>query len=118
MADKVLSEEVERLQKLQQEQILSSSKHRRTDSGRLSTSSGDQTASREIYGSSPRRHKSRKHSGSQKESTVALCGVDQDDIFQREPANNLHTEALQALQVYHMLFLLHSLKLWAEIKVL
>lgn len=104
MADKALAEELEKLQKLQQEGILGSIKNGANVNAQLNTPGGAQVIS-EVSNSSSRimTRKRRRISGS----------VSQDDAMQREAAKNLYKETVYSnavvngQQVYQLI--LHTL---------
>ncbi|KAF3454272.1 hypothetical protein FNV43_RR04719 [Rhamnella rubrinervis] len=95
--NKVLSEEVERLQKLQ-EGNLSSSKHRRIDNVELSAPGDAQIESRELSDSSTRSktQKRMRYSGSGTD-VIMPSGGGYDADMQRESAKDLHKEALSSM---------------------
>lgn len=95
MADKVLSEEIERLQKLQNEGHLGSSKLRVTDNEQLSTPGDAQIESRELSDISTtcRNRKRSRHSGSDTDVDTTQ-GLAYDPAMQRESAKDSHMEAV------------------------
>lgn len=95
MADKVLSEEVERLQKLKHEGHLGSSKLRVTDNEQLSTPDDAQIESRELSDISTRsRNRKRiRHSGSDTDVDTPQ-GRGYDTAMQRESAKDSRMEAV------------------------
>lgn len=90
MAVKALTEEVERLRKLEQEEIVSYSKHSKTDYLQLSTPSDAQTESGKLDG---RTHKRRRYSRSETEDVIMPCGTDNDTGVLGESAKDMHKEA-------------------------
>lgn len=91
MADKALSEEVERLQKFHQERISSCSKDDKKDSIQLNTPKNAQTASEKLSSGSSKRIK-RKRSreiGTDREGIVMPSCSGQDDAIAGESAKDL-----------------------------
>lgn len=93
MADKALTEEVERLRKLEQEGIFSCSRHNKTDNEQLSTPHEAQTESEELCG---RTHKRKRHSRSETEDMIIPCGNGHDTTMLGEPSKDLHKEAVSS----------------------
>ncbi|XP_060667847.1 uncharacterized protein LOC107410801 isoform X1 [Ziziphus jujuba] len=91
--NKALTEEVERLRKLEQEGIFSCSRHNKTDNEQLSTPHEAQTESEELCG---RTHKRKRHSRSETEDMIIPCGNGHDTTMLGEPSKDLHKEAVSS----------------------
>lgn len=91
----MLSEEIERLQKLQPENTFSSKKDR--NNRQLSTPEGTQIVSGELYESSSRRvtrSSKRRRCSATETGGATPHGSGQDDAMQRESTKDLQIEAL------------------------